>query len=53
MSKMEKEDIHQLRYYILQSGTQSKWLRTVSDVEILRFLRARKGDIENTWLMLW
>jgi hypothetical protein len=52
-SLIERNDINQLRRYITHSGSYSRWLRSISDTEILRFLRARKGDIDAAWVMLW
>lgn len=52
-SSYERKDVNQLRSYILNSGSYSRWLQTISDTEILRFLRARKGDVDAAWVMLW
>ena len=49
----EQQAIGLLKHYIMNSGTQSQWLRTVSDSEIVRFLRARKADVAATWIALW
>ena len=49
----EQQAIGLLKHYIMNSGTQSPWLRTVSDSEIVRFLRARKADVAATWVALW
>ena len=43
----------QLKHYISSADTCTSWLRTASRTEILRFLRARKGDAEAAWQMLW
>ena len=48
---MQKVD--QLQNYIVSSHSNSNWLNTASSTEILRFLRARNGDIDNAWQMLW
>lgn len=53
MSSTETNDVNQLRRYIMHSGSFSRWLQNISDTEILRFLRARKGDIDAAWVMLW
>jgi hypothetical protein len=52
-SLIERNDINQLRRYITHSGSYSRWLQSISDTEILRFLRARKGNIDAAWVMLW
>lgn len=45
--------IDQLKLYISNSDTYSNWLRYVTDSELLRFVRARKGDINAAWQMMW
>lgn len=52
-SASEKLMIDQLKVYISNSDNYSKWLRSVTDSELLRFVRARKGDINAAWLMMW
>lgn len=50
------EEIHplnQLKHYILTSGSHSTWLQSAAETEILRFLRARKGDCDAAWQMIW
>jgi CRAL/TRIO, N-terminal domain len=49
----EKSKIDQLKLYISNSDTYSNWLRSVTDSELLRFVRARKGDINAAWQMMW
>lgn len=53
ISSTETTDVNHLRRYIMHSGSFSRWLQNISDTEILRFLRARKGDIDAAWVMLW
>lgn len=52
-SVSEKLIIDQLKVYISNSDNYSNWLRSVTDSELLRFVRARKGDINAAWLMMW
>jgi hypothetical protein len=52
-SYAEQQSVGLLKHYVANSGTQSPWLRGASDVELLRFLRARKADVAATWQMLW
>ena len=52
-SYAEQQSVGLLKHYVVNSGTQSPWLRGASDVELLRFLRARKADVAATWQMLW
>ena len=49
----EISHLNQLRLYISTSGSQSSWLQSVTETEILRFLRARKGDCDAAWQMMW
>lgn len=49
----EKLIIDQLKLYVSNSDTYSNWLRSVTNSEILRFIRARKGDINAAWQMIW
>ena len=53
VSVAEREIIDQLKLYILNSGSYSTWLRSVTDTELLRFIRARKGDLNAAWQMIW
>ena len=53
VSVAEREIIDQLKHYILSSGSYSTWLRSVTDTELLRFIRARKGDLNAAWQMIW
>lgn len=45
--------LNQLKHYILTSGSHSTWLQSAAETEILRFLRARKGDCDAAWQMIW
>ena len=49
----EKYGVQMLQNYILNSGTYSQWLRSASEADIVRFLRARKGDVNAAWNMIW
>jgi hypothetical protein len=53
ISASEKLIIDQLKLYISNSDTYSNWLRSATDSELLRFVRARKGDINAAWQMMW
>ena len=53
MSLLESQMVDQLKGYIVSSGSYSTWLHAATKVEILRFLRARNGDIDAAWQMLW
>ena len=54
-TQQEIEAIGLLRGYVHRETlmkNSSKWYHIVTDVELLRFLRARGGDLEDTWLMI-
>jgi len=46
---------HSISSYLVQYGASAvhPWLRGVTDVELLRFLRARGGDMDAAWTMLF
>ena len=51
----EHYKIRQIQYSISQymiNTASSVWLSTVSDTEILRFLRARSGNVDSAWGLL-
>lgn len=52
-TNLEVQHMNQLKYYISTSGTYSTWLRSATETEIVRFLRARKGDCDAAWQMMW
>lgn len=52
-NNLEQQSIDQLRLYISNSGSYSTWLHSASDTELLRFIRAREGDLDAAWLMIW
>lgn len=45
----EVECIRELRNKIPSSNARSKWLDEVSDAELLRFVRMKKGNVQETW----
>lgn len=53
ISEAEREMIDELKMYILNSGSYSTWLRSVTNTELVRFIRARKGDLNTAWQMIW
>jgi hypothetical protein len=52
-TNQEVQHLNQLKYYISTSGSYSTWLRSATETEIVRFLRARKGDCYAAWQMMW